>query len=254
MSGGCTVNGKRMMIGVLVLMSVVGGRAIASRSAYAQDVAKARDAQVDAGKSDEKTGTAEDPAKAAREKERKRAGLEREMRVAVGRLELARFEVESAEIDAISEIARAQRELELARQQLAEFDELTRPLRTKRAQLDLQQSRDSVRENEQELEQLEMMYNDQQIADATKEIVLERGRRRLERARQRLTIEEQEVQKLETHTLPREREGLELAVREKEDGLARRQRTAESTRMEKHLGILGAENEVARIQSELEAL
>ena len=61
--------------------------------------------------------------------------------------------------------------------------------RVSRAELGFQFAQDGAKEAEQELQQLEMMYQEDEFADKTKEIVLERGRRRLERSKRSLAIE-----------------------------------------------------------------
>ena len=73
----------------------------------------------------------------------------------------------------------------------------------------------SLAEAQQELEQLELMYSEEEFADQTKEIVLERGRRRLERTQRDLELRRADFATLQEQTLPVERREHELRVVDK---------------------------------------
>jgi len=108
-------------------------------------------------------------------------------------------------------------------------------------------------EAKEELEQLEMMYKNQDLADMTKEIVIRRGKRRVERATQRLALQEREHQRLEQNTLPLERTKLAGEVEEKTRDLERARRTSESSLLDRRIALMSAESDVVRIETELAA-
>ncbi|MGH7150446.1 MAG: hypothetical protein ACREIU_07105, partial [Planctomycetota bacterium] len=112
----------------------------------------------------------------ARQKALKRAGLEREGPIAEAKHAKAKKEQgdqESANQMALDK-AKKDHDLALARQR--DFEEKEDPQRRARARLELQQASDMLDEAKEELEQLEMMYKEQDLADKTKEVVIRRGK------------------------------------------------------------------------------
>src|SRR5439155_9456262 len=144
--------------------------------------------------------------------------------------------------------------LELARRKLQHFQEHTAPTRVAQTELGLRGSEDGFKEAQEELAQLEMMYKDEQFADKTKEIVLERGRRRLERSQKDLEIRRRELADLKEKQLPLEMEEQAQAVGEKERELERLRHEEQSTKLDKQIGIMSAEFEIARLQDEMTVL
>lgn len=191
---------------------------------------------------------AEEPDK--QELERQRAQLEHEMQIAAVKLEQAKLEMEVVQQQSESELDIAHQEAALAERRLASFDEMTAPTRRASAELDLQAARDSLRESEQELEQLRMMYAEQDLADQTREIVLERGARRVERSAARLAIQEQELAMLVQHTLPQERQDLAIEHERKRREIERRMRERQVEVLSKQIGIMTAEAELDRLRRE----
>src|SRR5262249_44700663 len=159
----------------------------------------------------------------------------------------ARMEVEAARTSSAAALAKAQAELALAEEARKRFVEIEAPLKEARSQLDLQEAQDSLADNREELDQLEMMYKEDDHADKTKEIVLRRGKRRLERAEQRFHLQERERDSLPGE-LAQSRTKLELAVTEKKVELERVQRAAESEALDKDTALLGAQAELARVE------
>jgi hypothetical protein len=162
----------------------------------------------------------------------------------------ARLEVEAARKSSAVALDKAKAELALAEEARKRFVEIEAPIKETRAQLELQDAQDSLADNREEMEQLEMMYKEDDLADKTKEIVLRRGKRRLERAEQRLKLQERERTSL-TGELEQQRIKLDLAVTEKKAELERVQRSTESEALDKDTALLGAQAELARVEAEL---
>ncbi|HEY3244227.1 MAG TPA: hypothetical protein VGM03_12845 [Phycisphaerae bacterium] len=198
--------------------------------------------------------SADEARKKEDERARKRAKLERDAQIARLKLGQARTGSQNSEAQQQSAMTKANADLELSTRKLANFKEQTAPTRVARGELSLQRSQDGVKEAEEELAQLEMMYKDEQFAGQTKEIVLERGRRRLNRSRRDLEIQQTEFATLKEKTLPVEVGELELQVQDKQREIDRLKREAEATRIDKQIGILSAEAEVARLDQELSDL
>src|SRR6185503_2488134 len=149
---------------------------------------------------------------------------QRELEIARSKLRVAELELALAQKTGDEEQAHKAKELELAQGELRQFDELDAPNRLARERLALTRDQDSLAEQEEELAQLEMTYAEVDLADKTREIVLGRNHRRIERAREELALAERELAKLEQHTLPRERAKLALEVVEKTHALENAQR------------------------------
>lgn len=122
-----------------------------------------------------------------------REALERarlELEEANARLELTREEHRIAEEGAATRLERARLSAERATQALARHKEIERERRARGEALRLARTEDGVENQLQELEQLEQMYAGTSLATETKDIVLERARRSLTRARENLALSE----------------------------------------------------------------
>ena len=170
-----------------------------------------------------------------------------------GPLEIARSKLHVAELELAlarktndEDQAHKAKELELAQGELRQFDEIDSPDRLARERLSLTRSQDGLAEQEEELAQLEMTYAEVDLSDKTREIVLRRNHRRVERAKEELALAERALTKLEQHTLPRERAKLALEVDEKTHALENAQRTAEIGLLGKNIALEEARAAVAK--------
>jgi hypothetical protein len=198
----------------------------------------------------EKEKRAEDQAK----DERQHAKLERGLEIAHRGVEKARMAQAHSEVEQAVALAKAERELNLETQRLHIFMERTAPERIEQAKLGLVRAEDRVKENEEELRQLEMMYAEEDFADQTKEIVLERGRRRLQRSQRDLELRRESLATLTERTIPLETAEHESKVENKARDLEKARRTAEACQLAKHIDLMKAEAEVARLEAEIAAL
>jgi hypothetical protein len=172
------------------------------------------------------------------------ADPERDLATARDKLAIAHLQLEVAEKRAESSRMRKAGELELARSELAQFDENDAPNRVAKSRLDLARRHDALTEQKEELAQLEMMYEQQDLADKTREIVLARGKRRVERAQADVAIAERDAAALEAKALPRERAKLALEIEAKSRELEEMKRDAEATLLEKRVAVRSAEADV----------
>lgn len=197
---------------------------------------------------------AEEKEKAEKERRdllRKGERSKRELQMAEMRLQKAKLQIDITEKQNALAIDKAKKDLELAQRKLRNFKEKGRPERIERADLGLAFAQDGLKEAEQELEQLEKMYKDDQFADMTKEIVLERGRRRLERSRKSLQIETAAVAVLKGETLPIEELEQETGVKDKTEALDKLQIDQSLGMIDLRIGLISAEGEVLRIRDDI---
>lgn len=191
--------------------------------------------------------------KEAKEKEKatKRAALERELPIAKEKLARAQKDVADQAEDAQAAGAKIQKEIGLARAALETFEKREMPAKIAKAQLDLQNARDGVDNNKEELEQLELMYKEQDLSDKTREIVIRRAKRELERATQRLAIQQEELNIMTERTLPQSREKLVLEAEEKQREAARAERASQKASTDKKIALMAAESDVKRVETDL---
>jgi hypothetical protein len=184
---------------------------------------------------------------------RRAAALDRKVGLQTERVEAAKAALASEEIAGRDAVAIAQAELEIARAELSRFDSTGAAVKLDGARLDLARAQDAHRESEEELQQLEMMYAEQDLADKTREIVLSRGRRSLERAAKALDISLRELAALESMGLPQERAKLALEADRKARELERARRAAVDALREKRIALLQAEGELLDARAEKDA-
>lgn len=136
---------------------------------------------------------------------------------------------------------------ERAMRELEAFGEKAQQ-RLESARIDLESSRDRVKNETEELEQLQLMYAGSELEDRTSEIVLNRGRRALELATRRLALSESKLATLQSTTIPLERqtkyEAQQLAARAAEQADFK----AELLSVENDLSLLQLTNQLDSAQ------
>jgi len=172
------------------------------------------------------------------------ATAKRELGNANKKLDAARMRLKQAEGDDRAALLRLDAERALAEAELKQFDEQDAPNRIAQKRLETQSVRDQLADDQEELRQLEMMYAAEDLADQTKQIVLQRGKRRLVRSQDRLGVEERELAVFEQFTLPRERSKLELAVTAATRAVESEKASFAITKLEKEVEISDAEDAV----------
>jgi len=220
--------------------------------------------QTDADKSDETVSSGQDgqpaetqpadpdaAAKEARERERKLARLRRDMEAAQLKLAKAHTNEQNGELKHQEALASANVEMELAKRRLEAFNKFTAPKRVARAELDLQRAEDRHLEAREELQQLELMYKDEQFADQTKEIVIERARRRLARSTRDLELRRREFKTLTDVTLPMEQRELEHKAEQKKRAALNVQRDNEGALLDRKIAVINAESAVVKLENQL---
>jgi hypothetical protein len=228
-------------------------RANATSAAPAeQPAAKAEKAEEPAAQdeADDAAKKAKEEAKQARERQRKLVRLDHELEVARLRLSRAQLAREHAEAQFAESVSNAETDLELARVRLQDFTEVEVPQRTAWSELSLQRSEDGLKHAREELEQLELMYSEEQFADQTKEIVLERARRQLQRSERDAELRRKDHERLIEVELPLQTIEHERAVQNAERGLAQLRRGRAAEQIDQRVGVLGAEAEIVRLENE----
>ena len=184
----------------------------------------------------------------AAEAEKRASELER----ARLKLEIARLEVAAAERAGAQAVEEAQHELAQASLALLRFQEFERPSALEEARLRLDRSEHSLRQNEQELQEMEEMYAAEQNLDSTgertRDIVLERHRKSLEFSTRQLELARAQAADVEQRELPRKLGELEWKVRAAQSALRRAEEKLARGDLEGRLKLLEAEARVRELE------
>ncbi len=207
-------------------------------------------------KKDNKSGKTKkkDATKSETKKVAKRDGKTRKLDIARQKLAKSSLAAEYSKIENQNQIAKAEQDLEIATTKLQHHEQYTAPNRLARGQLDQRYAEDRYEESQEEMQQLELMYAEEDFADKTKEIVLQRGRRRLERSRTNLDIRGKDYLFLQNHSLPLQHKELQFKFEQAGLLLEKTQRDARAGELDKQIAILTAEAEVAKLEYELQEL
>jgi multidrug resistance efflux pump len=183
--------------------------------------------------------------------------------LAVAQENLARLEEEAKVVEEATAVAlaRAKADAQRTDEALKVFREVEAPLRTKETEHRVQGSRDHIQDQEEELAQLQKMYDADELTEETEDIVLKRGKRGLERSKRALEFLLERQRLLLEIELPKELEGLELAKRKADVDWVRAQATApvslaaSRVALEKAKGDLERQrNALGRLRADREAM
>lgn len=196
------------------------------------------------------------------------AELQRQIDAAQSDLAVARATLEKAQKDAALQeksdalaLATAEQELKNAEAAVKYWETLDGPHMLKNIDIGLSYSRDSVADQEEELEQLRKMYKSEELTTETSEIVVKRALRALERGRVSLKMAEEAAARQKEHEYPnaarRVKQGLEYATTSL--GLVKNAQALGKISREAELGrakaaVAAAEERAAKLASDLEAL
>ncbi len=175
------------------------------------------------------------------------------------RLQLARLRLDLAGLEAAGEmeaaradLEEAHRPLEHARADLGLFDGGTAPIRLQQAQLELDESAFEVAQSEAALKEILAMYAEEEFAELTVELVVERHEKELEFARRTYEIGKAELEHLKVAELPQERRELEETVRSAERALIEATRAAKLAELQAEISMAEAREELREIEEEEE--
>ena len=107
------------------------------------------------------------------------------------------------------------------------FRDVLMPIRLAEIELSLKSSKDRLKDEEEQFEQLQKMYKDDDLVEETEEIVLNRSRRSLEAQRKRAVFTARRYELQTEVEIPRELEGYEFGLRKATNSLALAKATSE---------------------------
>jgi hypothetical protein len=186
--------------------------------------------------------------------EDKAAKREAELEQAKLQLEITELEGSAAERTSGVAVSEAQRELDEAKLAAARFGEYERPSALAEAKLQLDQSAQSLRENEQELGQMEAMYAEEKNLDATgvqtRDLVLERHRKAVEFSQRRLELARERSADLEGRELPRKERELAQKLEKAQNALRKAEEESAKSALERKLALVKARQRIEELERE----
>ena len=168
------------------------------------------------------------------------------------KLEIARLDAANGEAAAARALESATLEAEMAAQALANFSEVQQPLDAAEQALSLDRSSQRVKESQQELEELEKMYAQEEFADLTKELVLDRGRSQLEMAKRSHDLTLKRAAQERDYAWPRRERELADKVAASQRALEEAKSRAAKGALERKLALMDAEEAVSKAREALE--
>jgi HlyD family secretion protein len=114
---------------------------------------------------------------------------------------------------------RVEREARESAERLKHFMEVERDLDLRELELSRMWAEDSIADQKEELDQIEKMYKSEELTNATRDIVLKRAQRSLDRSKIRYDIYMKRFERMKSYDLPRQLEDLQLTARERAHGL-----------------------------------
>jgi multidrug efflux pump subunit AcrA (membrane-fusion protein) len=153
-----------------------------------------------------------------------------------------------------AEIVRAERESDWAGRRLAGYLEHERGFVEEGIRLQNQSSQHNVEDQHDELEQLERMYREDELVDATEEIVLKRSRRSLASTIARASLREQQNHYTLEAPEAIKLEGLQLEAEQRGANLDRRHRSVDIERASREAGLQKARFDLQKQLDRLEQL
>lgn len=174
----------------------------------------------------------------------------KERALAYARLELkiARQGAEADERECKSAVEDAERELSNATLDRDHFVQVSKDLELAKSKLELDHGAQQIEESRQELGELESMYKQEDLAALTKELVLTRGRKKLEMAQRNFELDQKEAAALRDFEQPKKLRDLEHGVTKAERELREAKAKQAKTATEKELSLLKAEHEVDELE------
>ena len=168
------------------------------------------------------------------------------------RMQRAEMDCEQQKRDADAAMKKAGDEVQNARDALDHFQKVEKPARLAKAELDLKGAADGMAEQQEEMQQLELMYAKDDLGDKTKEIVLLRGKRRLQRAIDYHGLAKQDFADLQSFQLPQQERKLALAVDDAQRAFESARFNGEVGRLDKETAAMSARHDHDKARHELE--
>ena len=177
---------------------------------------------------------------------------QREVEYAKIDLDLAKMSTAAEAREADQAVVEATQKLEAVKKDRDNFKNNETPQKLAERQLDIDRSTQFSEEAKQELDELEGMYKKEEFASLTKELVLSRGKKKLEFAKRGLELAKKNQEQLTNFELPKKQLELDQSVERAEKALAEANAKKEKGALESTLKVKKTEHHVDEAQKALD--
>ncbi len=184
------------------------------------------------------------PAAGAKKAARKAEKKEREITYARMELALAEMDAELEMHDAQLELQRAHQGQDAAQRDLDHFTKVERLFELEDQQMDVERGAESALEQKQELEELMKMYKADDFAKMTKELVLQRGKFRMEMAQRESELTKKRAADKQAHALAVKELELSQALKKAQDGVNSAEYKLKKTQAHNELELMRARHKL----------
>lgn len=207
------------------------------------------------------TAVADAPKDEAKPKVDAKKQKQKELRTKERELEVAKIEMRIAEIDRSVRsmgveraLAKTESELAHARSEVDVFLAQVKPRELEEKKIALDQSTYRAEHSKDELGELTAMYEADEFARTTKELVLKRGRRELELAERSLAVVKKDIAHLESVVLPERERALRQKLADAEVDSKKAELDAEKAKIEASLAEKKARDRIADLDEDIAEL
>ena len=242
-----------LALSVLALWSV----ACATPSPVATDVGSpAGKVEAAAGAAAPKSDAEQAEAKAAAKKQKQKElrNKQRELEAARGEQQVAGYDRRVRQLALDASLLKTATDLEHSKKELAVFLAEVKPRELEERRMNLDSSSHRAEHSKDELGELVAMYEADEFARTTKELVLKRGRRELEMADRSLAVAKKELAHFENHTLPQRERELQQKVADAELERKKVEIEAEKWKLEQALADRKAQDRLSDLEEEIREL
>lgn len=205
-------------------------------------------------KKDAAGGDAGKKADEAKRKENELRAKQRELASTATEQRVAEVERGMRQLGVDAALAKTALELEVAQKNLKVFLEEVKPREIEEKKIGVDQSTYRAEHQKDELGELTAMYDADEFARTTKELVLKRGRRELEMAERYLAVARKESAHFEGVTLPQRERELRQKVADAEFERKKAELDAQKAKAEFQLALERAKNRVANLEDDIAEL
>ena len=132
---------------------------------------------------------------------------------------------------------RVEREARESAERYRYFAEVEMGMELKELELSRQGGEDWIADQKEELDQIEKMYKSEELTNATRDIVLKRAQRQLERSKIMFEMFLKRYERLKSYDMPRQLEEAQLTARERAHGFEAWSRTSPIQRAERETNL-----------------
>lgn len=217
------------------------GAAADPAAAASPDAKKDAAGAGDAGKKEEET----------KKKAKELRGKQHELANAGTEQQIAEIERSVRQLGVDAALARTAIELEAAQKNLEVFLAEVKPRELEQKKIGVDQSTYRAEHQKDELGELTAMYDADEFARTTKELVLKRGRRELEMAERHLAVAKKESAHFEGVTLPQRERELRQKVADAELERKKAELDAQKAKIEFQLALGKSKHKVAELEQDI---